>query len=983
MFLNYYIASTFTIIEYTILIFISMRNLIIVLILISSINIYSQDISKFGTSLIENYTTDDYNSMSKNWRITQAENGLIYVANNSALLEYDGERWNKYVNENMQIYFSVKAIGNKIFVGLDGDFGYWQYNEKGDFVYKSLYPKEEEKDHKYEEFWNILESSGLIYFQSNDNIYIYKNDVLTRISAPYKFNSSYLVNGKIYIEDNKYGLFKLKSNRLENVIEGELFSNASICGVTQLENQNTLLIVTKHHGIFILKDGVASEYKTESSEFLKKNMVFSFKRFNNKYLAFGTVLDGLLITDLQGNPIQHINKLGGLQNNTVLGINYDRDNNLWLALNNGVSCIKLNSPITQYTDYLGKLGTIYTSIASNNKLYVGTNQGLYYKDLSLFKNSVFEHGFKLVKGTVGQVWKLKLVDDVLICGHNKGTFIINDTVMQKVSLIRGGWNYKEIPNNDIFIIGGNYDGLELFSKSGSSITSLGLIKNFSETSRFLEFDKFGYLWISHTYKGIYRLKLNDDYSRVVEEIFFDIGDFTNNNRTSIYMFKHNEEVYFSDGLTLYEYNLINKTIEETDDLKIEKSQFYKAKRVFDFNDFQVLTDDNKLTIYKKNYIKNDSILGYIYQGTSTTMGNNFENVNQVAKNFIVSGKVDGFTIFNATIPKFKYKNLDDGPLVREIFVIDENNNRKNIIRDNLNNIEYNERFLNFRFAYPSFDDKQVYNFQLIKDNITIRTETNNNGKFVFRNNNYGNFKLIVDTKLSGNNFSNLTVVDFRINRPILLSNIFIAIYIIFLIIIFLILRFLYKKRLKKHRKDLETSKKLALKSQEDEFKRNDIEQQKIINDLEKQQLESEISSKSYQLANIAKHTSNRNEILETVKDKILSINERSSIKMPKKYIKEIQNYLQSFIDESETETMFEENFKAVNQSFYKKLINLFPDLSPSDLKLAAFLKMNLSTKEIAELLNITSKSLEVSRYRLRKKLKLERSDNLISFLLNI
>ena len=45
--------------------------------------------------------------------------------------------------------------------------------------------------------------------------------------------------------------------------------------------------------------------------------------------------------------------------------------------------------------------------------------------------------------------------------------------------------------------------------------------------------------------------------------------------------------------------------------------------------------------------------------------------------------------------------------------------------------------------------------------------------------------------------------------------------------------------------------------------------------------------------------------------------------------------------------------------------------------------MNLSTKEIAELLNITSKSLEVSRYRLRKKLKLERSDNLISFLLNI
>lgn len=961
------------------------RILLTYLLILTSIISQSQEISRFGTSLIDNYTTQDYNSMSKNWMVSQDNNGLIYVANGSSLLEFDGEKWNNYnKSENsVEIIYSVNSIGSKVYIGYDDDFGYWEYNNLGEFVYTSLYPKQETRNHRFENFWNIIENVGLIYFQSNENIYIYKNNILTRISAPYKFNSLYKVEDKIYVEDNKFGLFEIKSHKLENVIDGNKFNNASICGVSNIDDNNSLLIVTKSHGLFKVKDGKSVEFITPSSEFLKKNMVFSFKRFSEKYLAFGTVLNGILITDLEGNPIQHLNKLNGLQNNTVLGIHADKDHNLWLALNNGVSRIKLNSPITHYTDYMGDIGTVYTTISHNNKLYLGTNQGLFYRDINTFENNLKDYNFKIIDQTAGQVWTLKVIDSILVCGHNKGTFAINDTIASRISLIRGGWNYIEVKDNPELIIGGNYDGIELFKKTDNSLKSLGLIKNYSESSRFLEFDRFGYFWISNTHKGVYRLRFNDDFTKVVDEMFFDIKDISKSLQSKIYMYKDNDNIYFSDGLNVYEYNIIKKTIEESTNILSKDKSFLHSNKLLEFSNFQIITYDNKINIYRKNQLDNDSILGCIYQGTSKTMGNEFENVNQIGEDFIVSGKVDGFTIFNSRISNTDNKKLNIGPLIREVFGINEFNNRKNLIGENLENINYEERLINFRFAHPSFDKVQVYNFYLLKDGDTLRSETNNSGIFVFRNNHFGSYSLLVNVESKEKSLSEYTKVDFHINKPIYLSNIFIVFYIVTLIVLITVLRTLYSKRIRKHKSDLEKLRQSSLKAQQDEFKKSEIEQLKTISNLEKQQLQTEVSNKSYQLANIAKNAAHRNEILETVKTKIISVNERSSIKIPKKYLNEILVFLESSIDKSETETIFEENFKAVNQTFYKKLIDEFPDLSSSDLKLAAFLKMNLSTKEIAEHLSITPKSLEVSRYRLRKKLQLERSDNLVSFLLNI
>jgi DNA-binding CsgD family transcriptional regulator len=81
--------------------------------------------------------------------------------------------------------------------------------------------------------------------------------------------------------------------------------------------------------------------------------------------------------------------------------------------------------------------------------------------------------------------------------------------------------------------------------------------------------------------------------------------------------------------------------------------------------------------------------------------------------------------------------------------------------------------------------------------------------------------------------------------------------------------------------------------------------------------------------------------------------------------------------------LFEESFDQIHNEFFKKLLKEHPDLAPPDLKLAAYLKMNLTTKEIAPLLKITHRGVEIKRYRLRKRLKLNSDQNLIEFMMTI
>ena len=128
---------------------------------------------------------------------------------------------------------------------------------------------------------------------------------------------------------------------------------------------------------------------------------------------------------------------------------------------------------------------------------------------------------ELIDGTQGQVWTLVVIDDQLFCGHNNGTFLISGQTARRISDMPGGWSYVQTPGNANKVIGGNYSGLALYQKINNRWKFIRQLEGFSESSRTIDFDEEGYLWMAHGYKGLYRLKFNAAYDSLVDITFFN------------------------------------------------------------------------------------------------------------------------------------------------------------------------------------------------------------------------------------------------------------------------------------------------------------------------------------------------------------------------------------------------------------------------------------------------------------------------------
>ena len=154
-------------------------------------------------------------------------------------------------------------------------------------------------------------------------------------------------------------------------------------------------------------------------------------------------------------------------------------------------------------------------------------------------------------------------------------------------------------------------------------------------------------------------------------------------------------------------------------------------------------------------------------------------------------------------------------------------------------------------------------------------------------------------------------------------------------------------------------------------------------EIEKRQLKSELEIRNKELASNVMILMRKNEILSEIADKLMDIRDEAVKDETKSAIKRIARELQKTTDD-EIWQEFETRFKQVHGEFYEKLINRFPDLSPNEQKICAFLRLNMSTKEISELTGQRINTLEIARSRLRKKLGIANTNaNLVTFLSQI
>jgi len=911
---------------------------------------------------IVKYTSTTYGAGNQNWMISQDKDQFLCFANNEGLLEFNGSNWTLYPSPNETIIRSVKSVGDKIYTGCYMEFGYWNRQSDGTLKYFSLSKKIKNKLIEDEHFWNIISVDNWVLFQSFNRIYVYnsKDGSFQFIDGHPNIFRCYKVNNSIYFQALGEGLYEITNGKSALISNDERIKTNRIVDV--FTSEEGLLLQTERAGIFKLKDKILATHHFESENELKPNSIFSAKKLSDGGYALGTISNGIYILDKNGKIKYHITQNTGLSNNTVLSIIEDTDNNLWLGLDNGIDCINLQSPIKSYKDDEGYLGTVYASIKFNDRIYIGTNQGLFYK--SMLAND----RFTFVNGTKGQVWSLFEYDGQLFCGHDLGTFLINSTGIQLIFRGTGTWKFNPIPNHPNLLMQGNYNGLSIIEKKGTTWAFRNKLSGFDISSRYFEIANNHELYIGHEYKGIIKVQTTTDYYKAVK---FSI--ITNPIKGKhISLVKYNGIIFYAGRQGIYKLNpKSNKFVRDANlSTVFNNGEYISGKLNVD--------KTNKMWLFTKNYIY------YFTSGNFNselkkhkipipfTISNpmiGYENITQISNNEYLVGKTDGYFIINLGDFKVKSHKI----VLTDVSVNVLSKPFVNIPMTTEGELSHDENNLVFNYSVPQYNRFIEVEYQYMLEGLQSQwSEWSTKPTISFKNLEPGDYTFKVRAKIANSSPENTAVYHFTIKKPWYATNFALFIYLIFFIVMAYYINKSYKNYYHKQKEKLIEENNLLL-----EIAALESEQQLM--KLRNEQLSQDVDAKNRELAVSTMSLIKKNELLGIIKEDLKKSSEENS----GRNIKSVISTINKNINEDDSWNVFKEAFDNADKDFLKKIKAAHPSLTPSDLKLCAYLRLNLSSKEIAPMLNISIRSVEIKRYRLRKKLNLMHDDGLVNYILSI
>ncbi len=951
------------------------------LLLFLPLHFYGQN--TIGFPDIINYSKLVYNAGLQNWDIKQANNGIIYLANNEGLLSYNGKNWQIYPLPNKTIVRSVE-IGkdNRIYVGGQDELGYFIPAKNGVLQYISLIDKISSKNKSFGDVWDIISINTDVYFRSSSKIFKFNNNGnVATFNANTEWSYLGISNNQILAHDIKIGLLKFENEVWAPIVVNNILPiNEPVTSILSL-NKDSSLIATLKNGFFLLDKNGVSKIQFANEQLFKEVRIYSATKINSNRFVFATSNNGVYITDEKGSIIQSFSRTEGLQNNNVLSVFIDNQGNLWLGLDNGIDFIAYNSSIKQLKPMLQE-GSGYTAIIKDNYLYLGTSNGLFsvpvqnVKDLSFIKGNFVE-----VKNTTGQTWSLANINNQLLLGHHDGAFVIRENKAIRLSENKGIWDFKPAINTfpTPQVIVGGYKGLSVFDYKNGQFAFSKEIAGFIESSRFITIDQDDNIWVSHPYHGVFKIEKNTN--KVIQ--YGDskgLPSLLNNH-----LFKVKNELVVGTENGIYVYNQLKDIF--------EPSAFYR--KLLGNQSIRYLkedTDGNIWFIHEKkmgviDFSKKDTELIYLPE-LNNKMLSGFEFIYPVNKNNIFLGGEKGF--FHINYEKYKQTQIPLRVQIRALRIINQtdsllyNGDYKadgQIQKANeIPSINYKWKTLRFEYASLifSYQANLEYSYRLngYDENWsewTKRTEKEYTnlpaGKFIFK----------VKVRNNLGNESAISEYSFKILPPWYKSNWVILLYILFICGgVFYFYRLQGKKFKLQQVKFKEKQEKL-LYIHELELAKT---QNKLVA-LRNEKLESEINFKNSELASSAMHLVQKVELVGKIKGElnhVMKVIENPlAIKDLKKVIKTISE--DDHIDNEWDK--FTKHFDKVHSDFIVVLKEKHPGISNNEVKLCAYLRMNLSTKEMAQLMNISVRGVEVSRYRLRKKLGLTTETNLFNYLINI
>ncbi|GAB2767067.1 triple tyrosine motif-containing protein [Rhabdobacter roseus] len=898
-----------------------------------------------------NYPYTTYKAHNQNWGLAESTQQILYSANSDGLLEYDGATWRTYPLPNGQIVRSVLCDGNRVYVGGYGEFGYWQPTPTGQLKYQSLNEGAALESLGTEEIWHILKTPDALYFQSFSHIYRYDGQVLEEIKAPGNFLFLRYVHGRLLVPLIDKGLYELRGRDFIPLPNGEQVPSKNVSTVLPFHHHQ-LLIATARRGLLLWDEGTLREWMIPLAAELKKNVINKMIVLKNGHYAIGTILKGVYIISEKGELLYHFHQGNGLQNNTVLALWEDSSQNLWLGLDKGIDLVKLASPITSYNVANNPLGTTYAAALHRGLLYVGTNSGVFVKKWRA------DEPFRLIPGLQGQVWTLQVLHDQLLCGHNEGTFLIEGETSRRLSTVSGGWVLLPLKGQaEPTLLQGTYTGLHVYRLDARGQWAYAHkvqgvppipIKYLAQTEE-------GTLWLAHAYKGLYRTTLTPDTRALQEWVPYqaphDLPD-----AYSVEVLPWKDDVLIRSGDQYFTADQAHR-LQPMPAYQKTADQPYKLRQGLYGDWFRVFREE--IILHKAD-------------GTTRSLDfslvRNNETIVPLTDQYYLFCVDNGYVLFDR-YRETPSEQVMPRPLIRRVANL--RNSADLFPLGPESTIPAAVRDLRIQYALPLNGQEARFRYRLV--GLTDDWSELTDQHYVdFTNLPTGQYVFEVQSLHQ----SQVATYRFRV-LPYWYEMLFTKISV-GLLGVLCILGFLYyqEKRIKKQKQHL-------LLEQEEKLRQQQLINEKRIMEIQNKALLSEVNSKSQQLSNIAINVVRKNEILEEIRSELVQVKEELGHQLPNIHYQKLLTSIERNVSGKEDWKLFEDNFNEVHEEFFKRLKAICPAVTPTELRLAAGLRMNLSSKEIAPILGISVRGVEIKRYRLRKKLGFDSDINLNEFMMDV
>lgn len=877
----------------------------------------------------------------QNWGIDLCDESLV-CANSRGLLYFNGNDWSLLETNGVQTIRDVLICDGRYYAVGEGCIGYWERESTGKLGFHSYALQLEEFGLASEEFWFVEQGAdGAIYVHSFSCILMLENDALTEVVRNTCCDSFFKVGDRLLAKNLSGELYEVSDGRLNTICAAEILAGINIKGAFH-RSEGELTLFASDGTIYGLNDRNEIYKVTNLANMSGESVKVDCLDISSEgYVSVGTLGDGVLLLDSEFNVIRQIVS-PDLADNNIHSMHFSCDSHLWVAMDLGVGCIDLHPRIRKWQDN-SSVGFFFDSEIFDDKTYISTSSGLY----------LLETGEKVQKEIypIG----LSVIKDRFLCGTTDGILQMTSGTSDftKISEYQGAHQFEYVADEGLeYVFACVWAGVVVFRYHPSAgWTYHGFIQGTTNyTSIYVE--DIQVLWAIKPGVGLVRLSLSDDLQSVEKEQVFDMTS-AGGDLSRMFFLRSESAMLLVTSTGVYAYDTFSnvfKKLSVTGDLQEclpsvvhvyqhIKNSFYAVTK----NEVFLFNMGVGGIVLKEKYFLGDTSPVFYNGGISLA----------AAGSSLFLSTYDGIMMIDeASDDSIADLSHDSSLRVESVKYVNSHGELVYLQEDNGEYViphKASDISVSFTTGISGMPGAVSWRMDgLDKEWHTWQTS----GTLSFTDLKSGTYKLQVKDYI-GNSLE----ISLKIKHPIAISFWMIVVYIVLLTSATAGIVIAVNRRQRRREID-----RLKAKSYRELQEKTDM-----LRSQHKTQMRLIMSQRKF---------------IETISAEVDKLKNTMGSALPEN----IYRTMISAIDDSRSETgnlySLENYYVDIHYDFMQKFQKEYPSLSPSELKFCCLLRANLSTKEIAQILGISSRSVDLKKYRLKTHLGLDKATSLVHFILN-